>query len=194
MMHARDVRRMTLAEYVALDLESDERWEYANGEAWATRGATPEHTMVVRNVSLRLGSALEGKPCRLLLDGQKIATPRTGAYHYPDASVVCVPPRFDEADDRAIVNPTVLVEVLSPTTADYDRGGKLAHYRTIETLKDYLLVSWEARMVEHHHRMSPDQWLVTIVRQGSVELESIGVSLSLDDLWRDLDWIRGGAS
>ena len=128
----------------------------------------------------------------MLTDGQKIATPRTSAYHYPDATVVCAPPRFDDKDDRAIVNPTVLVEVLSPTTADYHRGGKLAHYRTLETLKDYLIASWEPRMLEHHHRMGADQWLVTLVRAGSVEIESIGVTLALDELWRDLDWIRSG--
>ena len=80
-MHARDVRRLTISEYVALDRTSDERWEYANGEAWATRGASPEHAIVVRNVVVQLANALEGRPCRVLPDGQKIATPRTGGYH-----------------------------------------------------------------------------------------------------------------
>ena len=188
-MHARDVRRLTVSEYVALDRASDERWEYANGEAWATRGASPEHAIVVRNVVVRLANALEGRPCRVLPDGHKVATPRTGGYHYPDASVVCGPPAFDGQDDRAIINPTVLVEILSPTTADYDRGGKLAHYRTLETLADYVLVAWESRMIEHHHRVSADQWLVTLIRDGSVELESIQVTLALDALWLDLDWI-----
>lgn len=183
---------MSVEQYVALDAESDERWEYANGEAWATRGASPEHAVVVRNVLVELSSKLEGRPCRPLGDGQKIGTSMTGAFHYPDASVVCGPPRFDASEPRAIVNPTTIVEVLSPTTADYDRGGKLAHYRTLETLEDYILVSWDTRVIEHHRRVAVDQWIVTLVREGTLELPSLGISLSLHALWRDLDWIRSG--
>lgn len=189
-MQARDIRRVTVAEYIALDRESDERWEYANGEAWATRGVRPEHTMVVRNVIVALTTKLRGGECTSLADGQKIATPRTRAYHYPDASILCGPARFDEADERAILNPTVLFEVLSPTTADYDRGGKLAHYRTIESLQDYVIVSWEPRMIEHHHRVGADQWLVTLIRSGALRLESVGVTVALDELWLDVDRVR----
>jgi Uma2 family endonuclease len=189
-MGARDVRRLTVQEYVALDRDSEERWEYANGEAWATRGASPEHGIVARNVTVSLGNALRDRPCIPFPDGQKIATPRTRAYHYPDASVVCGDLRCDDTDDRAITNPTLLVEILSPTTADYDRGGKLAHYRTLDSLQEYVIVSWETKLVEHHRRVGAEQWLVTLVREGGVELASIGATLVLDELWRDLDRLR----
>jgi Uma2 family endonuclease len=181
--------RMTIEEYVALDRDSHERWEYANGEAWAAAGARPEHGLVVRNVVVALSSALRGRPCRPLIDGQKIATPLTGAFHYPDASVVCGPPTFDALDDRAMINPTVIVEVLSQTTADYDRGGKFAHYRTLPTLREYLVVDPAARTVEHHRRLESGSWMLSDLTGGPIALDSIGVALAWDDLWTDLDWL-----
>lgn len=107
---------MTVAAYVALDRSSEARWEYASGEAWVMGGASPEHAVVARNVIVELTNALRGKPCLALPDGQKLATTRTRGYHYPDAMVVCAQPHYDAEDDRAITNPTLLVEVLSPTT------------------------------------------------------------------------------
>jgi Uma2 family endonuclease len=189
-VQARDIRHLSVEEYVTLDRESDERWEYANGEAWASRGASPEHAIGVRNIVVALTNALRGKTCLVFPDGQKIATRRTGAYHYPDASVVCSDPHYDGDDDRAIVNPTLVVEVLSPTTADYDRGGKLAHYRTLDSLEEYVIVAWDTKLVEHHRRGAPDQWLVTLVRKGSIDLTSIGVALVLEELWLDLERVR----
>lgn len=186
-MEARDLRRMSVDEYVALDRASEARWEYVNGEAIAMAGASPEHNLVAANVAGALRAALRGKPCLALSEGQKVATPRTGAYHHPDVVVVCGTPRYDAKDDTAIVNATLLVEVLSPSTADYDRGGKLVHYRTIDSFTDYLLVSIDDRSVEHHHRIEPGKWLLTEHRAGAVELESIGVTLELVDLFVDLD-------
>lgn len=182
---------MSVAEYVALDAASEERWEYANGLAWASRGATPEHGIVTRDVIVQLTNGLAGRDCVAFPDGQKVSTPATEAYHYPDALVVCETPRYDERDPNALVNPTLVVEVASPTTADYDRGGKLSHYRTLESFAEYVVVSWEARLVEHHRRVSADQWLVTLVRGGALPLDSIGIALDVDALWTDLDRIRG---
>jgi Uma2 family endonuclease len=186
-MEARDRRRVLVGDYVALDRADDRRWEYVNGEAFAMAGGSPEHGVVVGNVFAALKAALRGKPCLALVDEQKIATPRTAAYHYPDGSVVCGDPRYDEHDDHAMTNPTVLVEVLSPTTADYDRGAKFVHYRSLESLSDYILVSIEDRMVEHHHRVAPGQWLMTEVRDGASELTSIDATLMWSDLWVDLE-------
>lgn len=187
-VEARDLRRMAIDEYVALDRASEERWDYVNGEAFAMAGASPEHNLVVANVAGALRGALRGKPCLVMSEGQKLATPRTRAYFHPDAIVVCGKPRYDERDDHAVVSPTLLVEVLSPSTADYDRGGKLVHYRSLETLTDYVLVSIEDRSVEHHHRVEPEKWLVrTALREGALELDSLGIAIPIADLWRDLD-------
>ena len=186
-MQARDLRKLSIDEYVALDRADSQRWEYVNGEAFAMAGASPEHNMVVSNVSLALKAGLRGKDCLALSEGQKLATPRTRAYHYPDVIVVCEPPRYDEVDDHAIVNPRLIVEVLSASTADYDRGGKFVHYRSLESFTDYLLVSTDIRAVEHHRRMEPHKWLMDEILEGEVVLSSIGVTLVLADLWMDLD-------
>lgn len=186
-MEARDLRRISVDDYVALDRASEARWEYVNGEALAMAGASPEHNLVAANVAGALRDALRGKPCLAMSEGQKVAAPRTGSYHHPDVVVVCGTPRYDERDEYAIVNPTMLAEVLSPTTADYDRGGKLIHYRTLESFTDYVLVSVEDRTVEHHHRIGPGKWLVTEHSEGTVELEALGITLPLAALWTDLD-------
>ncbi len=186
-MDARRLHRVSVEEYVALDRESEERWEYVNGEAWDVSSARPEHNLVSGNVFAALRSALRGKPCLAFQQGQKVATPATHAYHYPDASVVCGPVIRDTRDEHAITNPTVIVEVLSPSTADYDRGGKFAHYRTIESLREYVVVYVDERLVEHHHRVEPRKWLMTELREGSLDLPSIEVSIPLSELWVDLD-------
>ena len=189
-MQARSYRRMGVAEYVAFDRSQDARWEYVNGEAFAMAGGRPEHRVVVDNLVAALKTTLKGKPCMPIGDGQKVSTRRTGAYHYPDATVVCGPVVRDPDDDHAFTNPTVLFEVLSPSTADYDRGGKFVHYRTLETLREYVVVDEEARTVEHHARSGPDRWVMTIVRTGTLELAAAGVALALDDLWADVERVR----
>ncbi|MBX3273013.1 MAG: Uma2 family endonuclease [Sandaracinaceae bacterium] len=192
-MEARDLRRVSLEEYVALDRTSEARWEYVDGEAFAMAGASPEHNLVVGNVAAALRLALRDTGCLALSEGQKVATPRTRAYHHPDALVICGEPRYDPHDDYAVLNPSLIVEVLSPSTADYDRGGKLVHYRTLESLSDYLLVSVEERVIEHHHRIGPSQWLLTEHRAGAIELEALGIALPLDALYADLDRLARGA-
>lgn len=190
-MEARDARRLSFDEYLALDRGGAARFEYVNGEAFAMAGGRPEHAVVTGNVYLALRSALRGKPCLALNESPKIATPRTGAYHYPDASVVCGDPVRDARDENAFVNPTVLVEVLSPATADYDRGGKLVHYRTLETLREYLVVDEAARLVEHHVRLETgEQWLLTIRRSGTFELASVGAHIEVEALWADVERVK----
>lgn len=108
-MEARELRRIGFEEYLALERASDERWEYVNGEAWAVGSARPEHNVVAGNAFAVLRAALRGKKCLAFHEAQKIATPATGAYHYPDVSVICGPPAFDARDEHAITNPVVIV-------------------------------------------------------------------------------------
>ena len=178
---------MSLEEYIALDRSDDSRWEYVNGEAYAMAGGSTAHALVVGDVFAALKLALAGKPCLAFLDAQKIATVRTRAYHYPDASVVCPPFTRDGKDDHALTSPVVLFEVLSPTTRDYDQGDKFAHYRSIETLSDYVLVDHAARIVEHRHKVADDQWLATFLSGGSIVLRSLDVTLAIEAFWKDLD-------
>lgn len=189
-MEARGLRTMSLEDYLALDRSDEARWEYVNGAAWAMAGATPEHNLVVRNIVVALTNSLRGRDCWAMPDGQKLVTAATRGHHYPDAIVLCGDARFDRSDEHGITNPTLLVEVSSPSTADYDRGGKFAHYRSLESLLEYVIVDPSTRTVEHHRKLEPGQWLLTELGSGPVELPSIGVSLAWDDLWIDLDRLQ----
>jgi Uma2 family endonuclease len=186
-MEAVDQRKMSLEAYVAFDRRAEEPWEYVDGEAFLVTSASPQHNIVKRNVIVALTAALRGGTCLAMPDRQKVSTRRTRAYHYPDALVVCDAPRYDPDDEYAIENPTLLVEVLSPTTADYDRGGKFVHYRILASLREYVLVSVEPRLVERHRKLERGEWLLTEFHEGEIELSSVGVKLAWDDLWRDLD-------
>jgi Uma2 family endonuclease len=192
-MEARDLRRMSLAEYLQLDRGSDVRWEYVNGEAFAI-AARPVHNLVKDNVLVALRAVLQGKPCYPLGDGQKVATPSTGAYHYPDVAVFCGPLQLDAHDDHAATNPTVLVEVLSPSTEDYDRGGKFRHYRSLASFEEYVLVSPDHRWVEHYRRVGAGQWLLTELDQGVLVLTSIDVTVSIAALWEGIDRLGDAAT
>jgi len=189
-MEAHPLRRMSVDDYVALDRASEERWEYVNGEAFAMAGASPRHNAIVANVFLALGTALRGKPCFPLGSDQKIETTATRSFHYPDLVIVCGKPRVSTKDEHAITNPTVLIEVASPSTSDYDRAAKFDHYATIPELQEFLAVFTETRRIEHRKRTGDGQWLSTNVLGGEVLLESLGVALELDDAYADLERVE----
>jgi Uma2 family endonuclease len=109
----------------------------------------------------------------------------TGLYTYPDVTVVCGEPEFEDADVDTLLNPKVLVEVLSPSTADYDRGGKFTHYRPLTSLQEYVLISQDRPLVEHYVRQGQDEWLLTDQRslQDTVILPSIQCQLPLSEIY-----------
>lgn len=185
---------MSVEAYVDLDRSDEARWEYVNGEAHAMAGGSPEHALVAGNLLFALKASLDGKPCLAFHEAQKIATTRTQAYHYPDASVVCPPFTRDERDDHAFTSPTILFEVLSSSTRDHEQGGKFVHYRSIEMLSDYVLVDPDRREVEHRKKIAPAQWLSTFLRSGELRLESLAIVISIEALWRDLDRLAAASA
>jgi Uma2 family endonuclease len=189
-MEARQLRRMSVEEYVAFDRSDERKWEYVNGEAFAMAGSSPRHGAIVTNLVVALAGKLRGAPCFPLVDGQKVETAATRAFHYPDITVVCGKPRYGAKDEHALTNPTILVEVLSPTTADYDRGAKFDHYKTIPELREYVVVFAEERRVEHRKRVGQAQWLTTDLIAGEIALESAGIALSLDEIYADLERVE----
>lgn len=181
---------MSVDEYVSLDRRSDARWEYVDGRAIAMAGASPRHNAIVMNLALALGNALRGKPCFPLGSDQKIETIATGAFHYPDLSIVCGKARISERDPHAIVNPTVLVEVASPSTSDYDRGAKFDHYSTIPELRELLVVFTDTRRIELRERQGAGRWLVTHLLGGQVRLESVDASLGFEEIYANLERVE----
>ena len=189
-VEARELHRVTVEEYIALDRSSDVRWEYVDGRAMAMAGASPRHNAIVMNLALALGNALRGKSCFPLGSDQKIETVATTSFHYPDLSIVCGKPRPSERDPHAITNPTVIVEVASPSTSDYDRGAKFDHYATIPELRELLVVFTDTRRVEHRERAGDGRWMVTHLVGGQLRLESIDVSLSFEEIYADLERVE----
>ena len=146
-------------------------------------GGTFKHAQVAGNVYGELRQALKGKPCKPMNSDMRVQTP-SGLDTYPDISVYCGEPDLGD-NDTTLLNPTVIVEVLSPSTRDYDRGGKFSHYRSITDLQDYLLVDPGAVLVEHFHRVGQDEWLLHVYSDltAVVVLESLDLSLSLEAIY-----------
>lgn len=146
--------RMTREEYLAYERACiGEKHEYVDGEIFAMSGGTFEHAMIAGNVLTELQNALRAGPCRAIGSDMRIGA-ADGSYHYPDVSVVCDRPQFEDDTRDVLQNPSVIIEVLSESTEAYDRGEKFAHYRSIGSLRDYILVSQTTQLIEHYQRIS----------------------------------------
>ena len=184
-----DRKPMTVAQYLRFEAGADTRHEFINGEAYAMAGGTPEHAVIAMNLSVAIGSRLRGAPCRPTGADQRLKVPLTGAFFYADLLVVCG--RFEYADDdpHAVTNPTVIFEVLSPSTKDYDQGTKFEHYRRLPSLRAYVLVDQVAQRVMHHARLESGAWLMREVTEGTLALDVIGVEVPLSEVY-DLEGVR----
>jgi Uma2 family endonuclease len=177
--------RYTLEEYVRLEEYSNVRHEFLDGQIYAMAGGTPEHGTWTANVIGLLTAQLRGRPCRVQTSDVRIRVAATGLDTYPDVSVICDRAERDGQDPNAISNPTVLVEVLSPSTEEYDRGEKLAHYRQIPSLREVVFVGHLEQKVEIVRRRG-QEWVSVTARQGELaRLESIGCELPVQDIYRD---------
>lgn len=176
----------TFAEYLAIDDASDTRHEYVNGDVLAMSGGTLEHSQIAANVIGELGAQLRGRPCSVFTSDARVRVLATGLATYPDVTVVCGSIERDPENKQTITNPIVLVEVLSDSTESYDREEKLAHYRRIPSLREYLLVSQRARMITHLSRNDDGSWTLRDVEPpGAVRLPSIGCELVFDEVYRN---------
>jgi Uma2 family endonuclease len=147
-------------------------------------GATFEHNQIVINVGAELRALLRQKPCRVCASDLRVKIPATGLYTYPDASVVCGRPEFEDDKLDALLNPLILVEVLSDSTADYDRGTKFTNYRTIASFRDYVLISTDKILVEHYTRKEDGSWVLREFKAGErFKLESVECELAVDELY-----------
>lgn len=169
-------------EYLALEEQADHRSEYFDGEVFAMAGGLPDHNLICANISRHLGNELDARPCLVFSSDQRIHMSETGLYTYPDVAVVCAEPEYEQPGQVALLNPTLIVEVLSDSTEAYDRGGKFVQYRTITSLKEYLLVGTDEHRVERFTRQGEgEDWLLTSCAslEGSLHLSSIGCTLPM---------------
>jgi len=166
-------QQLSIQEYLALERQAEGRHEYLDGEMFAMSGASRRHNRIVLNVGKGLDSALEERGCDVFVSDMRVLTPDNKFFTYPDVVAVCGEPKFADAEVDTLLNPEVIVEVLSPSTEEYDRGTKFAHYCSISSLEEYVLVAQNRVRVEHYLRQTNNDWLKL------VELDDLGQTLEL---------------
>jgi Uma2 family endonuclease len=176
--------RMSYADYLAAEVRSETKHEYLDGEVHAMAGGTPEHAALAMALGASLVRALEGRPCRVFSSDLRLRIRETKLSTYPDLTVVCGTLEVDEEDPNAALNPVVVVEVLSETTAAYDRGAKAAHYRRIPSLREYVLVAQDEQRIEVHRRNAAGVFEIHEFGPGEdVELASIGARFPVSPIY-----------
>ena len=177
-------RIWTGAEYLAFERSSEQKHEFLNGEIFAMAGAKENHNLIVVNTIASLHAQVRNRPCRVYPSDMRIKSTTTGLYTYPDIVVVCDTPQFEDNERDTLLNPTVIIEVLSSSTEAYDRGKKFQHYRTIKSVREYVLISQEKALIELYVRQGK-QWILTFVDtlDSAIKLPSIDCTLSLSDVY-----------
>lgn len=158
-------------------------------------GGTVDHSLIIANVIREIGNRLKGKPCHVFDSNLRVRIPRTVLYTYPDATVLCGARQLDPEDPsgETVVNPKVIVEVLSASTEGYDRGEKFDRYRQLDSLEEYVLVSQGTPRVETFWRQAEGTWLFTAVsgREGVARLRSLGIEVPLGEVYGGIEFAGG---
>lgn len=177
--------RLSVEEYLAAERASQERHQFLDGEVFAMGGASQRNNLIVTNLVRELSVQLKGRPCETYANDMRVKVSETGLYTYPDVVVVCGGADFDDEHRDTLLNPTLIIEVLSESTEAYDRGKKFEHYRALASCTDYLLVAQDHVRVEHYARQPQGRWLLTEAGRPRdvVPLPSIGCELALQELY-----------
>lgn len=176
----------SIDEYLALEAASHTRFEYWDGEIVCMSGGTLRHGQISSNVHFRLRSYLSGKGCQVFTADTSVKTPELPPYRYPDVSVVCGEVKVERIRSvEALTNPILIVEVLSPTTAERDRGEKFAAYRNLPSFREYLLIEQDRSFVIRHFRDTDDQWIFDEYSgmDAIVTLRSVEYELKLEEVY-----------
>jgi Uma2 family endonuclease len=191
-MTAQPIPTLSEEDYLVYERASPIRHEYYRGRIYAMTGAKEPHNLIAGNTIATLHSQLRRKPCRVYPSDMRIKVLRTGLNTYPDVTIVCGQPQFTDAIHDTLTNPTIIVEILSASTERYDRGLKFENYRTIETLRDYLLIAQDHYHVEHYARQANGQWLLSEATQleNAIDLQSIECTLRLEDVYEKVELER----
>ncbi|HLU09658.1 MAG TPA: Uma2 family endonuclease [Oceanobacillus sp.] len=176
---------MTPEAYLKFERSSEIKHEYYGGEVFAMTGASRQHNLIVGNCAATLHTQLRKTPCEVFLCNMRVKIGSNALYIYPDISVVCGEPEFEDDFVDTLLNPTVIIEVLSPSTELYDRGRKFQHYRTLTSLQEYVLIAQDSYRVEHFIRQPNDEWLLSdaVTLDATIQLPSIQCQLALSDVY-----------
>jgi len=179
---------MTEAEYLAFERASELKHEFIQGEVFAMTGASEAHNLISVNLITTLKTQLRGRPCKIYPGDMRLKVEASGLYTYPDISVVCGEAQFVDEEFDTLTNPTLLIEVLSPSTEGYDRGKKFQEYRKLASLREYLLVSQDSARIERFLLQETDLWELTdaIGLDAVIELPSIDCTLALAEVYEQV--------
>jgi Uma2 family endonuclease len=177
---------LTPEEYLARERLAEVKSEYYDGETFAMSGGSEEHSLIATNVATELNLQLRERPCKVYNSDMRVRMAEEGPYAYPDVTVVCGEAQFADAEVDTLLNPTRIVEVLSPTTEAWDRGGKFERYQQMASLQEYVLITQDRPRVERYARQSEGQWLLTVTTGlgGVLSLPSIECELALREVYR----------
>ncbi len=181
--------RLSPEEYLTLERCAEQKSEYYEGEMFAMAGGSLRHGLLVANLARLLGHDLRERPCFVFSSDVRLQVSPTGLYTYPDVMVACGELRYAEGGQDTLLNPVLLAEVLSPSTANFDRGAKFAHYRTLDSVQHYLLVSQDRHLVELYSRQADGTWLFSTHEDdgGEVPLTALGLALLVGALYDKVD-------
>jgi len=181
-----ELKRITPQEYLIRERQAAIKSEFYQGEIFAMGGGSPKHSLIAANFVREAGNALKDKPCAVFNSDLRVQVQSTGLYTYPDATIVCGELEFDDDQRDTIINPTVLMEVLSDSTEKYDRGKKSSHYRQIASLKELILIALDRPHVERFTRQASGDWLFHEEKElaAGFELRSLGISIAVSELYR----------
>jgi Uma2 family endonuclease len=183
---------LTPAEYLVLERQAETNSEYYAGEVVAMAGASWEHNVIQANTIRELATRLRRGPCQATTNELRVWIPAHAIYTYPDLVVVCGEPQFQDAEVDTLLNPALIIEILSPSTERHDRGRKFAHYRTISSLVEYLLIAQDEPRIDYYHREPDGRWFIGDAHGLDATLALVvggGCTLALADIYERVTFL-----
>ena len=189
-MDALPRKYLTQEEYLAIERAAQWKSEYYQGEMFAMAGTSKEHGTIAYNAAGELHSQLKGRGCRGFIADMRVHVERSGLYTYPDIAIVCGNPEFQDGAFDTLLNPVVIVEILSPSTESYDRGKKFQMYRQLPSLREYILIAQDRPFVDQFIRDDEDRWFVLMTQglESVLTLQSCGVSIPMSALYENVEF------
>lgn len=183
--------RFTIEEYIEFDKNSEERWEYFDGDVVSMSGGTLAHNRITTNFVVGLQSKALAKGCEVFAGDMRIKVPKAPPYRYADIVVVCGPPVIEKVQGLdVLVNPSLIIEILSPSTEAYNRGQKFVSYKSIDTFREYLLVAQDRPLITHYVRDENGNWLRTDIEglDNEIEIVTLSCKMSLREIYALVDF------
>jgi len=185
LMPSQPKKLLTPEEYLVLERQADFKSEYLAGEMFAMAGASQRHNLIAANIIRTLGTQLLERDCNIYPSDMRVKISKINKYTYPDVVVACGKEQFEDEQNDALLNPVVIIEILSESTEAYDRGKKFEHYQSLDSLTEYLLISQDPYRVEHYVRQDDRTWMYTEFHriEDVVHLPTIDCTLALKDAY-----------